>query len=330
LFREISKWYDANVGLRNIWVRIDNQVSYTFFNEVAYHGIGTQVVAGPHDWLFERHYINDAVRPYDMTDARLREFAKLIRSVQDKLARRGIPLLVVVGPNKAEVYPEHAPAAYFAGRDPDQVTTNFEHARPILQEAGVKFYDGPARFAEWKRAGVQNLFARSGSHWSYNSAFRVLGEVREQLNPHMRHRIPELKLAANPVGLPRQTDTDLITLLNLLEFGPYEHPVLSPVPILQTAVPNAQLPHILWVHDSFGLVLIEMLYAAHAARPSESLYYFANVYHVPGLTKTNLVIKDIDWKTFIGQYDAVVMVWTDIAFEHRGWGFFETLDRQLD
>jgi SGNH hydrolase-like domain, acetyltransferase AlgX len=330
LFRAVDQWYDNNVGLRNFWVRLDNQVSFSLFREVAYHGLGTQVVAGEHDWLFERHYITNAVTPGKMTEEQLQALAHRIRSVQDKLARLGVPFLLVVAPNKAEVYPEHAPAAYLAGRQPADILTNYKRARPIFREAGVHFYDGPGRYDEWKRAGTRDLFARSGTHWSYDSAFRVLQEIRELLNPQMRHLLPELKLTGRPVLEPQLSDTDLILLLNLLHTGIYEHPLPYSVPVPQILVPDEQLPRLLWVHDSFGFVLIDLLYSARAVQPSHSLYYFENEYSIPGYGRTGTEVKKIDWKTYLKSYDAVIMVWTDIAFEHQGWGFFEALERSLD
>src|SRR5262249_22271869 len=97
-------------------------------------------------------------------------------------------------------------------------------------------------------------------------------EVRERLNPAMRHPLPELTVSSTPVGSPRLTDRDLLDLVNLYVSTPYEHPLPYPVLKPQHTVPNDQLPRILWVHDSFGLVLIDQLYAAHAMQPSESLY----------------------------------------------------------
>ncbi|MSU69207.1 MAG: hypothetical protein EXS39_00210 [Opitutaceae bacterium] len=329
-FRAFDTWYEAHAGLRNFWVRLDSQVNFSVFYEVAFRGVGTQIVAGPHDWLFERHYIRDAVTPGRMTEAQLQAFARRIRSVQDKLARLGVPFLLVVAPNKAEVYPEHAPAAYFAGRHPQEITTNFKRARPVFHAAGINFYDGPARYAEWKRDGTRDLFARSGTHWSYDSAFRVLQDIRGQLNPRMRHPLPELKLTGRPVLEPQQSDTDLMTMLNLFHSRLYEHPLPYSVPVPQILVSDEQLPRLLLVHDSFGYVLIDLLYAARAVQSSASLYYFQNAYQQPGNVKTAIDVKTIEWQTFIKSYDAVIMVWTDIAFEHTGWGFFETLDRQLE
>ena len=326
--REIEAWYNVRVGLRNCWVMLDNQVSYTFFGEVNPRSEGSRVIAGEHDWFFEYQYIETAVTP-SLWRAAVPTVVQRLKSVQEKLARRGIPLLVVVAPSKVEVYPEHVPAAYFGKRKPADNLSDFELARPLMQAAGINYYDGPARYAVWKAAGERNLFARAGTHWSYQSSLRVLAEIRERLNPAMRHPLPEFIVTSTPVGPPRVTDRDLLDLTNLLVTAPYAHSLPYPVLKPQQAVPTDQLPRILWVHDSFGWVLIDQLYAAHAMQPSESLYYFNTVYRIPGAVKQDTDLKKIDWEARLKSYDAVVIVWTEIAFDFDSWGFIETLDRAL-
>jgi len=327
--RAVDAWYTAHVGMRNRWVRLDNQINYSVFSEIAYRGVGTEIVAGPHDWLFERVYLRDSVQPADQSEAELSAFTRQIRSVQDKLGRRGIPFLYVVAPNKAEVYPEEAPAAYFNGRRPDDVITAYERARPLLEAAGVDFYDGPELYDQWKREGRPYLFARSGTHWSYDSAVRVLQAVRENLNPRMRRPIPELTVLSRRLGPPQRSDRDLLNVVNLLRERRYEGRLPDPILKHQTAIASEDLPRILWVHDSFGYTLIDLLYAANAVQPSESLFYFKTCYRLPGGLPTGIDVQKIEWNSFLEPYDAVVMVWTDIGFMHKGLGFFETLDRDL-
>ena len=328
-FRAANAWYDANVGLRNFWVRLDSEFTYALFGESLEHKVGTNVVVGEHDWLFERHYIKHAITPNSPEDERVKKAIAHMKSAQDKLAQRGIPFILLVAPNKAEIYPEHIPASQLGGRDPDQVTTEYERYRPLLLAAGINLYDGRQVFLDWKKAGVRNLFARSGTHWSYDASVRVLQDLRERLNPGMRHPLPPFVVTQTTLGPARGTDTDLLSLLNLLSFFPYNHPQPYPELVRQSTVPTEQLPRILWVHDSFGGPLIETLYRANAAQPGESVYYMENFYRMPEGTRLDRDLKQTDWNDYLKDKDAVVMVWTEIAFTYLGWGFMEKLDEQL-
>ncbi len=327
--RATEEWFNTHIGLRTLWVRIDNQLNFSLFRETTARAGRSQVVSGPGDWLFERHYLAHTVTPGKLSEARLREILPHIRSVQDKLARRGIPLLIVFAPNKADIYPERAPQEFFAGRRPEDYTTDFERARPLLKEYGINFYDGSARFKEWKKSFPDNLYPRSGTHWSYQSVYHVANDLRTWLNPRMTRPIPELKLAQLQAGAPRQEDYDLLGLLNLVTAAPYEHPTPFPEMVPQTAVPTEQLPRLLWIYDSFGWMPIKLLYSANALRPAQSFYYFSSTYDLPAVTLNPLQPKTQQWETKLKDYDAVVFVLADIAVEFIGWDFFELLDRQL-
>ncbi len=328
-FRAFETWYDERAGLRNFWVRLDNEVTYLCFDEATPHKTGTQVVIGEHDWLFERQYVDHAVSPGQNRTAQVEQAVRHMRSVQDKLARRGIPFLLIIAPSKVEVYPEHVPPAYFGGRRPEEIFTNYERYKSALVAAGVNLYDGPQVFQEWKKAGQRGLFSRAGTHWSYAAALQVLQEVRARLNPLMRHPLPPFVVQKQLKEPAQLTDADLISLLNLLDDFPFNHDQPYPVLAPQQSVPVDQLPDILWVHDSFGWPLIELVYNANAARPTESLYYFEGLYRIPGGIRSDTDLRTLDWEKFMAKHDAVVMVWTEIAFEYLGWGFFETVDEHL-
>lgn len=328
-FRAAEKWYDEHAGLRNFWVRLDNEVNYLLFDEALIRKGGTQIIIGKNDWLFERQYLLHASTATKPVDGKVADAVRHMRSVQDKLAKRGIPMLLIIAPSKVEVYPEHVPPSFIGSSHPADVTTFYELYRQTIIDAGINFYDGPQTFLKWKQAGMRNLFARSGTHWSYHAALKVLNDIRDRLNPQMRRPLPPLTLEKETNDDAQLTDQDLLALLNLLgDFGanhPQPYPVLTP----QKIVPVEQLPNILWVHDSFGWPLIELVYSANVAQPTESLYYFENFYHVPGGIRQDIDVKTVDWNTYLANRDAVVMVWTEIAFDYLGWGFFEALDKSL-
>lgn len=328
--KAISDWFDARVGLRSFWVRLDNQIDYSLFRQTAQRGDGTRLVLAPGDWLYERQYIEFATNKSKLAPEECARRVERMRRVEAKLARRGIPLLYVIAPSKASVYPEHIPAEFFREKKPEQIVTSWELGRDYLPNSGVSYIDGPTLYERWKREGVPDLFARSGTHWSYVSALRIWDEIRASLNPRLAHPIPPLQFAPLQAHRPQNNDRDLLDLANLLVSRPYEHPLPKPTMIPQKEVKTADLPRILWVHDSFGWVLIEELYESNSARPSNSLYYFATEMKIPGGIATDRKIAEIDWPTYLRDYDAIVLVWTEIAYEFDSCGFFEAIDKALD
>lgn len=328
--KAVSAWFDAHIGLRSFWVRLDNQIDYTFFNQVVDRSAGTRLVRAPGDWFYERQYIEFATSMGAVSEEEFRHRVERMRRVEAKLARRGIPLLYIIAPSKASVYPEHIPAEFFHEKKPEHIVTSWELGRSILQDSGVSYIDGPGLYDRWKREGVPDLFARSGTHWSYVSALRIWAEIRASLNPRLPRPIPPLQYEPLQARRPQSDDRDLLDLANLLVTWPYEHPLPKPTMIPQKTVPASDLPRILWVHDSFGWVLIKELYESNAARPSHSLYYFATEMKIPECSATGRKIAEIDWPAYLRDYDAVVLVWTELAYAFDSNGFFETLDKALD
>jgi len=162
-----------------------NQLAYLCLQQVPRGPQAPDIVIGPGDWLFERAYVFHALTPAAKDTRKLRAAIAHARSVQAKLARRKIPFLLVIAPTKVEVFPEYVPPALFAGKDIAAVTTEFERGRALIKKARIAVYDGPARFQAWKAAGDQDLFARSGTHWSHHGAWRVLLDLRERLNKQL-------------------------------------------------------------------------------------------------------------------------------------------------
>jgi hypothetical protein len=330
LANSIGTWFDANVGLRSFWVRLDNQVNYTLFGELAKRTQGTVLIAGPGDWLFEKQYIDYATTPGSLADQELTRRIERMRRVEAKLARRSIPLVYMVAPSKVEVYPENVPAALLAANPPDRTSTRYEQAQAPLHNSGISFIDGPNLFRRWKQERVRDLFARSGTHWSYASALRIWEEIRAEMNPRLARPIPAFATIPTKPDRPGPGDSDLLNLANLLCSRPYQHPLIKPLIKPQADIPAQRLPKLLWVHDSFGWALIEELYEANAARPSDSLYYFRTHMKIPGGLVQDTKIEAIDWPSFLSDYDGIVLVGTEIGFEFDCWGFYETLDRALD
>ncbi len=328
-FRAVDKWLADNFIVRSTWASIDRQISYTLFSEIPPRTEGTRIIASKGDWLFEHQYISESLTPSSCswTDADTHANVARLLYAQTKLKSYGIPLLYVFGPSKVEIYPEHVPESFFKARKPSDVETVYEKLRPLLQKAGVQFYDGRARFSAWKAEGKTDLFARSGTHWSYLASYNVLKDLREILNPQMKRKIPELKANISPPRSPVVNDRDLLVGSNLLLPEIYVHNIPFPeLPLIEPAL-TEQAPRILWIHDSFGWQLVDLLYGCNAIRPGVSLYYFDTYMEMPGQIRKPIDPSGIDWIPFLKGFDAVIVVETEIANSTVYWKFLNIIEK---
>jgi hypothetical protein len=99
----LNKWFDDRVGLRDLFIRIKNQIDYSVFHT------SRRVLVGSNSWLFDREDTGLAMERLDAAGLKTAEdrFLVLARRLQDK----GVRLLVVGYPDKSRIYPEMMPTA---------------------------------------------------------------------------------------------------------------------------------------------------------------------------------------------------------------------------
>jgi hypothetical protein len=53
----VDKWISKNLGLRGAFVRLDNQINFSFFNEIS-SKYESKIILGKDRWLYEKVYID--------------------------------------------------------------------------------------------------------------------------------------------------------------------------------------------------------------------------------------------------------------------------------
>lgn len=150
-----------------------------------YSAFQGQICRGKDNILFEKPYL---AKSYATTinKASVDNLAKFYTSqlviLQNNLARRQVPLIVVMAPSKVDLF-DYAAPWYFRARSP-ALRTGSAIAGPIyadyLNKAGVPFVDcyGPLN-----QPGIKEIaFPDHGTHWSMYGAAICLGKLSETLH----------------------------------------------------------------------------------------------------------------------------------------------------
>ena len=121
-----ERFFAQKFGLRGFGIRLAHQLGWEVFGVLPAPG-GTPIDVGTDHWLYEHDYVRHNVRRYGMRRKEAVEFARRMSALRDRLAARGIPLVVCLSPSKAAVYPEHLldtmrPAPQSAGKTPARDT----------------------------------------------------------------------------------------------------------------------------------------------------------------------------------------------------------------
>lgn len=182
----LRAWFRDRFGLRQLLIHWNAKLQV--------HALGVtsspQVVLGRDRWLYyagERN-VEDyrAVDPFSASD--LEKYRVAIEHWHAFLDARGIPLVLVVAPNKSTVYPEHLPA-WMTRVGPETRTDQL--VRHLRERSGIEVLDLRPWVIEAKTWGPP-LFFRTDTHWNALGAFagyRGLATRLATIFP--RVRVPE-------------------------------------------------------------------------------------------------------------------------------------------
>jgi len=271
--KKYDNWFNKNVGFRAIGIKTDNQINFSLFRQID-RTRGTTIILGKNNYLYEKGYINSYFRSSKVSQEKIEAIVRKMRCLQDELDKRNIAFILVIGPSKAEVYPEYIPDRYFANSQNIERKTNYQKAVPILDKYKIRYIDGHRRFIELKNSSPYPLFPRGGTHWSVYGAYIVLAELIDRINPLMKD-------AAMPVSVCRSVNmesphgvcNDLAKLINIWNRKSCEEP--APYPDLEVQpVEYEKLPEILVVGDSFSQVFLERFPQLELFKKASFLGYY--------------------------------------------------------
>jgi alginate O-acetyltransferase complex protein AlgJ len=211
---ETQKTVSANLGRMSpvfpISVRAKNQLVYSLFGGSAAPG----VVIGRNGQLYEQYYIDEfCARDGAADPSRLSAWSSTLRDIQETAQARGKSFVYLISPSKAARYPEDlpksAPCAARATAMPDKLAPY----RSALDDAHVRYVDGPGLVAAERPKQPIPLFPRGGTHW--NSVGGALA-MREATRALPQSPVGVLNFTSAPAPEAVGTDRDLLDLLNLL------------------------------------------------------------------------------------------------------------------
>lgn len=314
--KSFESWFSRRLPLRAHLVRTDNQVNLSLFGLVRTGG--TSISIGRENWLFEDAYVKRYNRPSRTDPAAIEENVGDLRRLRDLLEGRGVALVVVIAPSKAEIYPEYLAPGVAKGRSPRP--SPYELMAPRLRESGLDLVDGHRLFLEERARDGALLFARGGTHWNHYGASLVVGRILAALERRRPGRFVQLDRRGARVDEETWgTDNDLGELLNIWHTRPFRGPQTHPV--LERADDGRSLPRLLFIGDSFSLTLMKIMEEERLMRPSDTLYYFKRRLRSPGPDSSPLDGARFDAARELAGIDAVVIVTNETLLPRIGFGF---------
>src|SRR3989339_457376 len=219
-----EKYIEHNLGLRNILVRIKNQIDYSFFNL----SNADKVIVGKEGYLYEKNYIDAYLGNDFVGESAISDKVRKIKEVQKVLKEKNIDLVVALLPGKASFYPEYIPARFDQSK---KISMNYDWILKRSYDAGINVIDLAGYLLSMKQNGQYPLIPKTGIHWSYYGMTFCADTLIKYMENLREIKLPQIEWSENEVSEnPRDPDNDLGDLMNLLwdiPFPPLAYPKIS-------------------------------------------------------------------------------------------------------
>jgi hypothetical protein len=151
-----EEYFNDNYGLRDLFIRLKNQVDFWLFRQ------SEKVVIGRDDWLFYKSVLEEQeIQTEKVPLARFEIMFARFQKLNRWLADRGITLVIVPCPMNNSIYPEMVPAN--TARRPSP--TGFQRYREFLQKhPEILSIDPSPQLLRLK--DTWNVFHKTDWHWT--------------------------------------------------------------------------------------------------------------------------------------------------------------------
>ena len=311
-------WLDSKTGFRSSLIRLRNQWLKILFDESG----EKDFFIGKNGNIFSRNNIRSATGD-DFTGEEnyVNRFRKL-KVICDSMARRGIPVLMVIAPGKANLYPQDLPRQFTPA---EKQYTNYYWLSKTLSESGISYIDMHRWFDAIKDTSSHVLMTKLGIHWSVYAQALALDSLCTKLNSlkPMPHRTPVIT-AVRKTNVPELGDNDTEPVLNLIskpDYQIYSYPSLS-----YTGTPEEKVK-LVCVADSY---FQSFIYTGTAdSLFSYNYWYYHNTANSNGRFSYGPVKEEKAYWDILFSCDYLVLMNSEVTWNEPGFDFIDKVYAHL-
>ncbi|MGZ4048894.1 MAG: alginate O-acetyltransferase AlgX-related protein [Bacteroidia bacterium] len=318
---QFMKYHEQNMFVHPLLIRLRNQISYSFFNELN----SKDIEEGKNHVLFESAYIDQYMGKYFLGDDSIAKKIKKLAFVQAELKKRNIDLIFVIAPGKPSILPEYLPARY----DLSQKTkSDYDAYAEQLQKQKINYIDITSYFKKIKHNSKHALFTKCGTHWSGYGATLAADTTFKYLEKLRNIDLPDYYDAGGEESfIPRGTDADLGNVLNLMVDIPSDKMYYPK--IIFKKDPSKTKPNLLIIGDSFVWSWIGFYEFLPNLFNEKTSFWYYNHDVGWGANPENKLVKDLDLKNEALNRDVIIIVNNEVSLYNSGQHFIENMFKML-
>ena len=309
-------YLNDKIGFRPLFIRLYNQVYYTFFNLARANG----VIIGKENYLYEENYIKAYLGSDFIGHHQIIEKVNKLQKISDTLLTKGIDIIVVLAPGKASFYPEFIPEKY---NPKNRSTTNYEIYREKIGQSKILLLDFHQWFREMKATSPYPLFPKTGIHWSKYGEVLAADSIIQYINSYKKNKkIPiiitdHIETSTNM----RDTDDDIERGMNILEN----------ITDLEMGYPQFNIqkgnhidnPKVLTIADSYYWGMFNWGLSKNAFKDGQFWFYNQQIY--PDSYQDPINVDDINIRKEVEKNDVILLISTDANLYKFAFGFIDVL-----
>jgi hypothetical protein len=305
-----EKYLNETYGFRELFIRINNQISYYLFDKIN----AAWIVIGKENYLYEESYINAYYgKDFSGVDS-IASRMKKIKYVQDTLAKLNKNLILIFAAGKGSFYPEYFPDSYKS----EKKNTNYEINVALANKYKVEFIDFNKYFIENKKEAKYALYPQYGIHWSFYGACLVADSLLNYIETSRTIDVPDIYWTEVEMDDPKEGDYDIGEVTNLLiKLKSYK----MAYPKFDYESDSGKVkPSVLVVGDSFYWSIYN-LGISNAFSNYHFWYYNRQVF--PDSYGSPKLRSQLNLKEEIDKHDVIIIMSTEVNLPRLGWGFVE-------
>lgn len=324
----IQKYFESSLesslGLKNYYIRSDNQLNYWLFKE-SHQKTEERLVFGKNNYIFEQNYINSYIGRDQVRAEIISEKVRLMKVLQDRLKEKNKAFLFVIAPSKANFFNQYIPENQLSKIQTTNLSYNYFVLIEELKKQNVNYLDGRQYFSDIRNSSPAPLFSKSGTHWTvYGSCLvtnKIINELGRQLGA--TYFIPDSDLFEWSLE-PQGRDADLLNLTNIWFRNGFKEKLAYPKKRIANSINNIDL---LLIGDSFSWNILDHLKNGPLLNSYDFSYYFSTNYSYPDNENTPLPRSNFDLLEQLESNNAVIIESNEAGLRNIGWDFMDEANK---
>ena len=305
-----EKYVSQKFGFANWFIRVENQIQYTFYNKAKANG----VIIGKEKYLYEKSYIDAYYGNDFLGEKTIRNLYAKLKLLNDTLETLNTQLLIVFAPGKGRFFPEYIPDNLIDQKK----MTNLEYCVKTVDSLGLNYIDMSTWFVQMKDTASYPLYSKTGIHWSiYGVKVAV-----DSIATYCKNR---LGLALNdytwkPIVLSTdltKSDMDIEKGMNLI----FKIPNYSmPYTKMKFAKNNPNTARTIVIADSFFWQMFNLRFATKLFNKGQFWFYNNKIY-----PKRNggAKVEDLNLAKEVINQDLIILMTTEPVLKRKYWNFID-------